>query len=192
MELKKAQFDIAEEVAYELLDKFNIKKPIVNSFEIAKKLGFEVIFFSPDSDNKAFGEDIAGAIDVKNKKILVNKQDTAERQLFTVAHELGHFVLNHNKEEDILYRSDTLNKPKDPLEQEANFFAASLLVPETMLENICNEYGFKLVRDENKLAQVFGVSLTFMKYRLKHIIKNRIRLEQSLEDELTEGDPFDA
>lgn len=170
MNLRKPQFELAEEIAYKLLDKYEVDEPVVNAFDIAKKCGLSINLFNPSKNDFFSEDDISGALDSGNKMILVNSRDSTERQLFTVAHELGHYLLNHkSKKDDVLYRSDPLNSYKDSREQEANCFAASLLIPEVMLDKICDIYNFRLVGDEIKLARVFGVSLTFMKYRIKSI-----------------------
>lgn len=67
----------------------------------------------------------------KEKFIAYNSKLIPERILFTKAHELGHFVLNHNLKSDIV--TETTVKSKDPQETEANVFAASLLMPKQVL-----------------------------------------------------------
>src|SRR5215217_1945633 len=62
--------------------------------------------------------------------IRVNRHDSPERQRFTVAHEIGHYLLHRNQigngiTDDVLYRS-TLT---DRREAEANRVAADILMP---------------------------------------------------------------
>ena len=49
-------------------------------------------------------------------------------------------------------------------EQEANWFAASLLMPEKLLKHY-----FSITNDADKLATIFGVSPTAVYYRLKNL-----------------------
>lgn len=67
--------------------------------------------------------------------ILVKKQRNVGRQLFTLAHELGHLVM---------HRSSFIDDEDDLLatrgrERQANLFAGHLLVPDRFLENINTE-----------------------------------------------------
>src|SRR5690242_1260667 len=52
--------------------------------------------------------DVAGAFDALHKTIYLAKDEPPKRQLFTVAHELGHFVLNHKKKFDVFYRTQAM------------------------------------------------------------------------------------
>lgn len=69
-----------------------------------------------------FGNDGNG-----HRFIVYNKNMIPERILFTKAHELGHFILEHKLKSDILI--DNKNDEKDPQETEANVFASALLMP---------------------------------------------------------------
>lgn len=61
--------------------------------------------------------------------IMYSKNISIERQRFTVAHEIGHIVLEHTS---ILGNCDQFSK--DSQEKEANAFAGELLVPSTDLK----------------------------------------------------------
>lgn len=95
--------------------------------------------------------------------ISINKEHHKNRQRFTLAHELGHYILhkdkNINKVDTTFFRNENL----DPLEYMANEFAAALLMPEDRLR--------ELIDKENKtnienLAEIFEVSPAAMKYRV--------------------------
>src|SRR5438552_976644 len=47
---------------------------------------------------------ISGAYEKKTKTIFVEKNEPYTRKTFTIAHELGHFFLHDNKEEELFYR----------------------------------------------------------------------------------------
>ena len=63
--------------------------------------------------------------------IYINRNEPATRQRFTIAHEIGHFILHRELIEQqkgsVLYRKDFNNN--SPAESQANFFAAALLMP---------------------------------------------------------------
>lgn len=69
-----------------------------------------------------FGDDGNG-----HRFIAYNQNMIPARILFTKAHELGHFVLEHKLNSDILI--DQKDEPKEPQETEANVFASALLMP---------------------------------------------------------------
>src|SRR5579872_3530226 len=98
---------------------------------------------------------IVGAYSKSANAIYVSNSDKKTRQFFSVAHELGHYFLNPRKTTDIFYRNQ-LNQfdnhyPTD--EQEANWFAASLLMPEELVKKVWQEE-----KSEAIVAAKFGVS----------------------------------
>ena len=69
----------------------------------------------------------------------VNRDDALVRRRFTIAHELGHFVLHeftdvHVASKKRLNRDDRAARAIDPIGFEANAFAAALLMPRAWLE----------------------------------------------------------
>ena len=89
----------------------SIKLPI-NVIEIAESLGIKV------SKVQFSNPEISGAFYKPEKKILVSKDKRLENMLFTVAHELGHYVLEDldNSQEtsesdfsDIVYHKQVIN-----------------------------------------------------------------------------------
>ena len=161
-----ADYKKAENAAVELLKKYTIEEPLVPVFEIAQNEGLTIKMFNPDDQLR----NVAGFLDIKEKTIYVNSQEPANRQTFTIAHELGHYILEHeeNKIGVLLRYPEIRNKNKDPLEQEANCFAAELLVPRDMLKKVKSEYNLSQKDDIDILARLFGVSKEVMGYRLKH------------------------
>ena len=69
----------------------------------------------------------------------VNALHHRNRQRFTLAHELGHFILHHDDPtifvDDALihFRGEDVTESSDICEMEANAFAGALLMPEKML-----------------------------------------------------------
>jgi Zn-dependent peptidase ImmA (M78 family) len=114
--------------------------------KLVEHLGFKCYFFEPDDRTMH----ISGAVDHKEKKVYINKEESLQRQLFTVAHELGHIVLHGAGEDYVDYR-DYSNNPK---ETEANNFAGHLLMPESMFRYLWKEQQGNI----NALSRFFGVS----------------------------------
>ncbi len=109
---------------------------------------------------------VSGAFDKNTKTIYLSKTDSKKRQAFTIAHELGHIILGHNKNYDVLYRTqaDNFNGSSSEEEKQANYFAASLLMPKELIQNF-----WKGNRDIELLAAHFGVSRTAAYWRLKEL-----------------------
>lgn len=133
---------------------------------IAAALGLNV-FLSGFSGANVSGQIIKDA-DVYS--IYINKEHSLQRQRFTLAHEIAHFLLH--KEyigdgifEDAMYRSTLSNF----MEVEANKLAADILMPANKVQEKINEYyethedGLEIV---NVLSSDFNVSKHSMAIRL--------------------------
>jgi hypothetical protein len=134
--------------------------------ELALALGLEVI-------RTPLAPRISGLIQPSAKsragyEIKVNKYEVPERQRFTVAHELGHFLL-HKREigngviDSIMYRSSLTSKK----EAEANKLAADIIMPAALVTAALRDLGGALTSEVVKeLAAMFRVSIPAMKVRL--------------------------
>jgi Zn-dependent peptidase ImmA (M78 family) len=100
--------------------------------------------------------------------IRVNRNDSARRQRFTVAHEIGHFLLHRDEigngiTDDVLYRSSL----SDRREAQANRMAADLLMPQDLVDEwLGNARTLKVDNVIGFLADKFNVSEAAMKIRL--------------------------
>jgi Zn-dependent peptidase ImmA (M78 family) len=108
---------------------------------------------------------------VNTPAILVNSRDSNSRKRFSVAHELGHFVLNErlspNRERvanDVYYRDGNSSTGTDSVEIFANQFAAELLMPRRFVQLLVSAHKVDLV-----LAADFGVSVEAMNHRLDNL-----------------------
>jgi len=124
--------------------------------------------------NAKFSDDTISGILAKRGPtltMLINASDSANRKRFTIAHELGHRVLDHfaSLESDHtdhvgdLFRSDQ-DVSADRAEVQANFFAAALLMPEPLVRE-----EFQKSREIDVLATRFAVSSESMGYRLSNL-----------------------
>lgn len=107
----------------------------------------------------------------------VNSTQSSLRQRFTIAHEFGHFMLHEGISEHVdhsyrvNYRSEVSSQATDVDEIEANFFAASLLMPRDML---AEREALTALDDDRKvklLAREFEVSQHAMSLRLSNLYK---------------------
>ena len=90
-----------------------------------------------------------------------NTETNESRRRFSIAHELGHFVLNHEgmSLEIVCDEKDMMNWYSTDTETEANFFASELLMPEALVRQQCDvrDVSFEPVK---KIAAAFQTSLT--------------------------------
>lgn len=152
-----------EAAAGSILEKHNIERPPVDVSAIASALGIVVKIGE-------MGENISGALYREHGKAVVgiNKNEGPQRQRFTLAHEIGHFVLHRDQDfhvdsESVLFRN--AETPEDVRERAANAFAAALLMPKTFLEG---ERSASL-KNVKKLADKYNVSAQAMSYRLVNL-----------------------
>lgn len=137
--------------------------PPIPVLEIAEDCGVNVVF---DSFGKQ-GERVSGVCDFRSRRIYVNSNDNFVRQRFTIAHELGHWMLHRElfeKQPDRYGVLPRFSRPdfSDPIEQEANRFAADLLMPQHLLKQVKGPW-------VAKLADIFEVSRQSMEIRLKRV-----------------------
>jgi hypothetical protein len=96
--------------------------------------------------------------------ILVSSDHHVNRQRFTVAHKLGHFILHRVRAEDEggIQDDEFYRALSGPQETEANQFAANLLMPWPLIRTLQNR-GFNTLEE---LARALGVSQQAMAIRL--------------------------
>jgi Zn-dependent peptidase ImmA (M78 family) len=123
-----------ERAARKLLEANAVARAPIPVEELANALNIDVRY-SEGSD------DVSGALirDGDSVVIAVNSAQHENRQRFTIAHEIGHFLLHRGTklhfDEDfrINYRDATSSDATKSEEIEANGFAAALLMPERIL-----------------------------------------------------------
>lgn len=166
MEKKDTQNILTRDEIKGIVEDLKLRSEIIEKYpypveELAKSLGYTSYYFSPSKDT----ENISGAVNHDKKKIYINENDPIRRQLFTCAHEIGHIILHKNQGNIVDFRSSFVN-PVDNIENEADMFAAELLMPEDLFKEKLKEYGSLQI-----VASFFGVSLQAAMLRNKIISK---------------------
>lgn len=115
--------------------------------EICEKLGLKAEFTKLEEGH-------SGYLDRASQTIFINERYSGSRNLFTVAHEIGHYILHesdkdHRFDQYKKYTSEGLKR-----EWEANQFAGELVMPKYKFEEIFRELQGNL----KKIADWFGVS----------------------------------
>jgi len=152
-----------ETKAQEVLDQAGIKSSPVEVEQIAKHFGIEI--------KKGPSNDFSGLLLHKADKayIAVNSNEAKVRQRFTIAHEIGHFILHKNSSVFVEYRDNQKGIIRTPKELEANAFAAALLMPSASLEKdmaVIVKKGMFEESDLKTLCEKYAVSEDAMKIRL--------------------------
>ncbi|ELY2017908.1 ImmA/IrrE family metallo-endopeptidase [Flavobacterium psychrophilum] len=167
----RPNFNYLEEKAEELLVKHDLFMAGFNVKKLAKLLKINL-------KEEILSDDVSGFFVMTDTDNIItyNKNNGKERQRFTIAHEIGHFIL-HSKEQPIfidktpsvMYRNNSSSTGEDFKEREANAFAASLLMPKKLIEqeilNVPNDFDKAI----SSLAKIFGVSQQAISFRLSNL-----------------------
>ena len=152
----KPRIAVARDTARKLLSEAGIIDPPIFIKEVVEYLErfHDLSIFAWN-----FGDDIDGIQVTKEQSATIgyNKTQHQHRQRFTIAHEIGHFLLGHTSK-----NYDFNLKSKKPKEIEANQFAAELLMPLKMLKQDF-ENGIKNAKD---IAKRYNVSEEAVWWRL--------------------------
>ena len=146
--------------AKDIFTSLNLSVP-VNVFALCEKFNINVVFDSL-SDAEAY-------FICKNaiKKVIIDSRIQYESRIkFTIAHEIGHFYLPwHNYD---IFKCSAVDissfKSDNIFENEANAFAAELLIPTEELIKDINKKDISMGLIKS-LAQKYGVSLTSVAIR---------------------------
>lgn len=141
----------------------------VDVARIIRDLGIRFSYAPMPSDRSGYIQRVDGEY-----AISINAQESYQRQRFTAAHELAHFLLHRDLLEErggLARHNDTLFDGKDnpdaPFksshEVEANRLAAEILMPR---ESVSAAYN-PATDNVSELASMFGVSRRAMEIRLK-------------------------
>jgi Zn-dependent peptidase ImmA (M78 family) len=150
--------EIEKRSGVDLSDLYNVFP--VKIGEICDRLNIEVIF------DENMPEDYSGQIKFENEKyiIKINDKKNLHHNIFTLAHELGHFVRHSEivKKDGFIDRKKTEYEPsKAHYEIEANQFAAELLMPEEKFREVYKTTSGNLTA----LQGIFRVSFDAINYR---------------------------
>ena len=153
----------------------NIDNYPVNIIGICNKLGIKVFeeylpvnvsgFIMTDKNN--FEKYDA------RKVIVVNLSDSPSRRRFTVSHELAHYILHKNKNDELFAHRDA--GQNGVIEREANAFASNILMPENLVRKEIQRIkdfssGFLLpFLKVRHIAEAFAVSEASAEVRLKEL-----------------------
>ena len=135
---------------------------------------------APGAPQVGQGQALSGLLLPARGEIWVNAEEGRQwpaRRRFTIGHELGHWRLHRDAaERSVFCRSGSIapdtqtREPLPPAEDEANVFAAAVLMPARLVQ----EHYVRCDRDFCRLCQRFGASGAAMGRRLHNVIKPAI------------------
>ena len=170
---RRADKDGARDAARALLDDRGIKAPPIPVERIARALGIRVEYAPLDGD-------LSGLAHIRDGVPIVgiNALHAPSRQRFTLAHEVAHVQLHRRRLEHAVHvdrgplrRDARAAEGLDPIEIEANTFAAELLMPPHVIASVLAGRAVDLEDDDGvvALAKRFRVSPAAMRYRLSSL-----------------------
>ncbi len=174
--LRKREVELSE--LAESIANYYCPEGLVDPAVIAKKIDIPYSYGD-------YGDAFDGLIEQENGSFHIfinNRNNFADhpRSRFTFAHELGHYFIDEHRQ--ALLKGKTPSHPsftnfssKNPVELEADHFAASLLLPESRVKNDCfkKRFNFKLISD---LSTKYQTSVTATVLKLMTIDKHPIML----------------
>lgn len=172
MTFRRARYSKIDAMVLRLLTQHDQTKPPVRIERIARELGVELR--SGDLD------DVSGVLVRQGESAIIgmNSTQSPQRQRFTIAHELGHFLLhegitNHvDRSYRVNFRSAESSQATNVEEIEANYFAASILMPQHMLDAVSAEEALDNDNMVGMLAKQFQVSRLAMSLRLANLYEH--------------------
>lgn len=168
MYLKKVEHKTSE-----ILRELKITQTPIPIREIARQIGLTIRPYD-------WGDDVSGVLVIDQGKgtIGYDPTESSVRQRFTIAHELGHFILHGTKDElfvdkefKVMFRNQRSSTGELKREQEANAFAASILMPVDLLVTEIENHAYDMTDESaiKKLAKIFDVSQLAMTYRIANL-----------------------
>ncbi|OAB46574.1 ImmA/IrrE family metallo-endopeptidase [Paenibacillus antarcticus] len=113
-------------------------------------------------------------LDESEKTIVHNSSHSEEKRNFTIAHELGHYYLHKDKQSQFVDETtNMLDNSNLIFEQQANAFAAELLLPQDVL-SLMFSYRYNFFR----IAKITRVSYECLHWRLVTYLKQKLSLNK--------------
>lgn len=142
----------------------------VDSVRLARFFGFEV----RESSELSATEDgyITVSEDATERNIIVNDNRSIETKRFIITHELAHFLLHYQKNGKFFKHRENV-KGKNSEENDADYFAACLLMPKKNFESQYNllrkNKDFSYERIINELQLKFGTPRESIERRINEV-----------------------
>jgi Zn-dependent peptidase ImmA (M78 family) len=153
--MMEANYKFARDKAKQILRQHKINSVPTDLQIICERLGLEFVELDDPNESDGAVLEMEGGLRVA----MLNRAKPFVRARFTLAHELGHIFLNHDKREfydpEVAreWGEDAPENAKPAKEREADAFASELLIPMEQLKKYQGD-----LRDLDKLTGIFQVS----------------------------------
>ena len=140
-----------------------LKMVPLDVFGLAAVLGLNIVTYPMEESTSGFLQLRDGRWEVG-----VNSLHHVNRQRFTMAHEIGHFMLHRDHgsfTDGLLFRKNQSN----PQEREANLFASLVLMPEVEFRQAVANYSVP------EVANLFAVSQQAVQFRIDNLGHSAVR-----------------
>ena len=156
----------------------------INIFKILERMGFEVYYGDLGKYDGAMliDEDVNFIEEFNTNKIMVvNSKLSYENSIFTLAHELAHFLaykwINPHKKIQVEFREHTQKGVRDETENFMDYVAASILMPEDVFKSVLAQKGIISKEDSvsadiiDSVADIFDVEFEAARRRIGEVLK---------------------
>lgn len=161
--IDKPRYSHATKIAQRTLKEIKVDNPPVDVHKVLQHLGINLLPY-------AFPDKISAILLKENNMFVVgvNENHHPNRQRFSIAHEIGHYLLGHYK--DVFVDSAEITEGRFDIrdtvqnkiqEQEANYFAGELLIPSEMIKR-----DFVKIHNVEEIAKLYKVSKEALWVRL--------------------------
>lgn len=166
-----------ENKALELLENKNLLEAPIDIEALVRSLDIDLSF-------EELEDEVSGFLFTKNFKqaIVVNSRHHENRKRFSIAHELGHSILHDknrelyldSKQTSYFFRDKNSSTGVNDIEIEANEFAAQILMPQKLIDQLIKKYNLSMTDDDDlsllaKKLKVSEQALTFRLAKLNYI-----------------------
>lgn len=164
-------YSYIEEKAENILIENDFFKVGFDIEKLAKKLKIDIIPEKLDNDVSGLFVRIHGKPVISYNK----NENNPTRKRFTIAHELGHYILHSDKplfidkNPKVMFRNNASSSGEQLQEREANHFAAALLMPFRLINDEIENAPDSTVNPIEYLAKKFKVSEQAMTFRLANL-----------------------
>lgn len=151
------------------LNKFGVYESEVSSIALENKYEIDVLIVAEKCDISVEYTLSEHSGWCEERKIVINKFEPEYRQRFTIAHEIGHIILNHQGKS---YRTNNSEKYSDTIarmnEISANNFAAQLIMPEKLVKDslidAIGELGYSIKQNfsEREIKKIIDISASYL------------------------------
>lgn len=178
--MREPDLFLAETKANALLLKYCIEEPGFNIEALARVLGLDVIYGGLENIDAWLLRRGDGTGVIRVSDIITNPN----RRRFSIAHEIGHWILHEGKNQGYLCTAKDLSDyVRSPEEIEANWFAATLLMPKYLVNEAIKGKDPSFATIE-QITRDFGTSRIAAARRFAELTRERVILVYSISGQI--------